>query len=156
MFLSKRFRKESEIGPGCLSVVVSHKLTFNYEYTMTTFLRNLMVRVSHFLMTIPNSTISEPCKHLRIAKAFIIRQIAPWRKRCFGVWSVSDVSSRILVHSALPPWPPWSTCSKTVEIICPKWNAYKLICRSWTICEYASIFWDKTKFFFFFTQDHMS
>ena len=35
-------------------------------------------------MTTPNSTISEPYKHLRIATAFMVRrQIAPWRKRHF-------------------------------------------------------------------------
>ena len=34
-------------------------------------------------MTIPNSTISEPYKHLRIAKPFMVRQIAPYRKRRF-------------------------------------------------------------------------
>ena len=43
-------------------------------------------------MTTPNSTISEPYKHLTIAKAYIARQIAPWRKRHIWVWSVSDVS----------------------------------------------------------------
>ena len=31
-------------------------------------------------MTIPNSTISEPYKHLTIAKAYIAGQITPWRK----------------------------------------------------------------------------
>ena len=49
-------------------------------------------------MTTPNSTISEPYKHLTIAKAYIPRQIAPWRKRHIWVWSVSDVSSRIQVR----------------------------------------------------------
>ena len=49
-------------------------------------------------MTTPNSTISEPYKHLTIAKAYIARQIAPWRKRYIWVWSVSDVSSRIRVR----------------------------------------------------------
>ena len=34
--------------------------------------------LSHHLMTTPNSTISEPHKHLTIAKAYIARQIAPW------------------------------------------------------------------------------
>ena len=58
---------------------------------MTIFLRNisgrreiLVVGVSHFLMTTPNSTTSEPYKHLRIVKAFMVRQIAPWRKCLFG------------------------------------------------------------------------
>ena len=37
-----------------------------------------------------------------IAKAYIARQIAPWRKRHIWVWSVSDVSSRIRVRAALP------------------------------------------------------
>ena len=45
-------------------------------------------------MTTLNSTVSEPYKHLTIAKAYIARQIAPWRKRHVWVWSVSDVSSR--------------------------------------------------------------
>ena len=75
----------------------------------------LVARVSHFLMTTPNSTISEPFKLLRIAKAFMVWQIAPWRKRRFWVWLASDVSSRI--RAAFPSWPLWSTCPKTVEII---------------------------------------
>ena len=41
----------------------------------------------------PLKTISEPYKHLTIAKAYIARQIAPWRKRHIWVWSLSDVSS---------------------------------------------------------------
>ena len=45
-----------------------------------------MVGVSHFLMTTHNSTISEPYKHFRMAKAFMVRQIAPCRKRHFWVW----------------------------------------------------------------------
>ena len=32
-------------------------------------------------MTTPNSTISEPHKYLKIAKAFMVGQIAPWQKR---------------------------------------------------------------------------
>ena len=68
----------------------------------------------------PNSTISEPYKHFTIAKAYIARQIALWRKRHIWVQSVSDVSSRIRVWAALPCCPPWSTYPKTVEIICPK------------------------------------
>ena len=35
-------------------------------------------------MTTPNSTISEPYKHLTIAKAYIAQQIAPWRSAIFG------------------------------------------------------------------------
>ena len=84
----------------------------------------LVLGLSHHLMTTTNSTISEPYKHLTIAKAYIARQIAPWRKRHIWVWSVSDVSFRIRVRAALPCWLPWSTYPKTVEIICPKWNAY--------------------------------
>ena len=53
-----------------------------------------MVGVSHFPMTTPNSAISEPHKHLRIAKPIMVQQIAPWQKRRFWVWSVSEVSSR--------------------------------------------------------------
>ena len=53
-------------------------------------------------MTTPNSTISEPYKHLKIVKAFMVRQIAQWRKRRFWVWSVSDFSSRIRIQAALP------------------------------------------------------
>ena len=49
-------------------------------------------------MTTPNSTISEPYKHLRVAKPFIVWQIAPCQKRRFWVWSVSDISSRIRVR----------------------------------------------------------
>ena len=49
--------------------------------------------LSHHLMTTPNSTISEPYKHLTIAKAYVARQIAPWRKRHIWVCSVLDVSS---------------------------------------------------------------
>ena len=37
-------------------------------------------------MTTPNSTISEPYEHLTTAKAYIARQIAPWRKRNIWVW----------------------------------------------------------------------
>ena len=48
-------------------------------------------------MTTPNSTLSEPYKHLRIAKAFMVRQIAPWQKRRF--WCGR---SRIRVRAALP------------------------------------------------------
>ena len=40
--------------------------------------------LSHHLMTTPNSTISEPYKHLTIAKAYIAGQIAPWRSTIFG------------------------------------------------------------------------
>jgi hypothetical protein len=50
----------------------------------------------------------------------------------FWVWSVSDISPRNGVWAALPCRPSWSTFPKTVEIICPKWNAYKLIYRSLT------------------------
>ena len=32
---------------------------------------------------------------------------------------------RILAH--MPCWPPRSFYAKIVEIICPKWNAYKLL-----------------------------
>ena len=67
-------------------------------------------------MTTPNSTISEPYKHLTIAKAYIARQIAPWRKRHIWVWSVSDVSSWIRVRAALPCWPPWSTYLKQLRL----------------------------------------
>ena len=35
-------------------------------------------------MNTPNSTIAEPYKHLRIAKAIMIQQIAPWRNVVFG------------------------------------------------------------------------
>ena len=38
-------------------------------------------------------------------------------------------SSMIRVRAALPCWPPWSTCPEKVEIIWPKWSAYKLIYR---------------------------
>ena len=31
--------------------------------------------------------MSEPYKHLTIAKAYIARQLAPWRKRHIWVWS---------------------------------------------------------------------
>ena len=62
----------------------------------------LVLGLSHHLMTTPNSTISEPYKHLTIAKVYIARQIAPWRKRHIWVWSVSDVSSGIRVRAALP------------------------------------------------------
>ena len=62
----------------------------------------LVLGLSHHLMTTPNSTISEPYKHLTIAKVYIARQIAPWRKRHIWVWSVSDVSSQIRVRAALP------------------------------------------------------
>ena len=48
-------------------------------------------------MTTPNSTTSEPYKHLRIAKSIMVRQIAAWQKRRFWVWSISDVLSRIRV-----------------------------------------------------------
>ena len=95
-------------------------------------------------MTTLNSTISEPYKLLTIAKAYIARQIAPWRKRHIWVWSVSDVSSRIRVRAALPCRPPWSTYPKTVEIICPKWNAYKLLFRSYTIYDNWYIFLSHT------------
>ena len=43
-----------------------------------------MVGVSHFPMTPPNITISEPYKQLGIAKPIMVRQIAPWQKRRFG------------------------------------------------------------------------
>ena len=70
---------------------------------MTIFLRNISGRsLTLPNMTTPNSTISEPYKHLRIANAFMVRQITPWRKRRLWVWSVSDASSRIRVWAALP------------------------------------------------------
>jgi hypothetical protein len=51
--------------------------------------------ISHLPMTTPKSTISEPYKHLRIAKAFMVWPVdSTWRKRRFWVWSVSDVSNR--------------------------------------------------------------
>ena len=62
----------------------------------------LVLGLLHPPMTTPNSTISESYKHLTTAKAYIARQIAPWRKRHIWVWSVSDVSSRIRVRAALP------------------------------------------------------
>ena len=62
----------------------------------------LVLGLSHHLMTTRNSTISEPYMHLTITKAYIARQIAPWRKRHILVWSVSDISSRIRVRAALP------------------------------------------------------
>ena len=61
----------------------------------------LVLGLSHHLMTTRNSTISEPYMHLTIAKAYIARQIAPWRKRHIWVWSVSDISFRIRVRAAL-------------------------------------------------------
>ena len=71
-------------------------------------------------MTTPNSAISEPCEHLRIAKAFTVRQIAPWRKRRFGVWLVSDVSSRFGFGQRYRLDRHGHLVLKTVEIICSK------------------------------------
>ena len=104
------------------------------EWTLFIYLL-FVLGLSHHLMTTPNSTISEPHKHLTIAKAYIAWQIAPWWKRHIWVWSVSDVSSRIRVQAALPCWPPWSTYPMTVDIICPKWNAYKLLFRSYSLWD---------------------
>ena len=42
-----------------------------------------MVGVLHFLMTTPNSTISEPYKHLRMAKALMVWQMAKRAKASF-------------------------------------------------------------------------
>jgi hypothetical protein len=86
MFLSKRFREKGN---------VSH-IAWSFSCEI------LVLGTSHLPMTTPKSTISEPYKHLRIAKAFMVWWIAVWRKHSFWVWSVSDVSPRIGVRAALP------------------------------------------------------
>ena len=54
---------------------------------MTIFLTIISGRSSTLPNDHPNITISEPYKHLRIAKAFMVRQIIPLQKRRFWVWS---------------------------------------------------------------------
>lgn len=90
--------------------------------------------ISPLTMTTPESTISEKCKHLSMAKAFMVRQITLFRKHCFWVRSVLDVLDCIMVGAALPCRPPRSTWPKTVEVTYPKWNAYKL-CTSYVSCN---------------------
>ena len=86
----------------CLFEALSPKMTFCHNCCEDIFLGNISPGHTPPPNDHPLKTISEPYKHLTIAKAYIGRQLAPWRKRHIWVWSVSDVSSRIRVRAALP------------------------------------------------------
>jgi hypothetical protein len=74
-------------------------------------------------MTTPESNPFKHYKHFRKAIAFRFRNLELCRhcrfqyfRPGFRFW-----------HMYMPCWSPWLFSPKTVEITCPKWNAYKLI-----------------------------
>ena len=75
-FYKKYLRKKVVQVNCCLSEVVSYKLAFDHDYSMATFLKILVLGISHLPMTTLKRTISDSYKHLRMTKAFVVRWIA--------------------------------------------------------------------------------
>jgi hypothetical protein len=88
-------------------------------------------------MATHKSNPSTNYKHFRKAIAFPFRKLELCRHCRFRAGWFSGLSPRIQVLEHMPFWPPWSFYPKTVEITCPKRNAYKLIYKSYTTCIQA-------------------
>ena len=70
-FYKKYLKKKVMQVHCCLSEVVSYRLAFDHDYSMATFLKILVLGISHLPMTTLKRTISDSYKHLRMTKALL-------------------------------------------------------------------------------------